>query len=265
MTGGAARRLPLKPVALPNEHGVWGFVLEPALLGLVLAPTLAGLALVAAALGALLAQHPLSLVLADRRRGKVFPRTRLARRFALLYGLAAAAGLALALLWAPDARFLVPLALVSPLVAVQLVYDARNRGRAALPEQLGALALAALAPSLLLLGGWSAGSALLIWLLLALRNAPSIHYVRTRVRLERGQAVPTWPAVASNVAAFALLAALALSGWLPPLALLPFGVLLARALHGLSPLRGPLAAKQIGFRELAYGLLTVAVLALALG
>lgn len=260
-----ARRPPLKPVALPNEHGAWGFVLEPALLGLLLAPTQAGLALVAAALGALLTQHPLSLLLADRRRGKVYPRTRLARRFALAYGLFALLGLALALWLSPDLGFLLPLGLASPLVALQLAYEARNRGRAALPEYAGALALASLAASLLSLGGWTLGQALLVWLLLALRNAPSIHYVRTRLRLERGQSLPHWPAVTSNLAAFSLLAALVLADLVPPLALLPFGLLLLRALHGLSPLRRPLAAKYLGLRELAYGLATALALALALG
>ncbi|MDX2007394.1 MAG: hypothetical protein SFU83_19325 [Meiothermus sp.] len=31
-------KVPLRSVALPNEHGGWGFTLEPILLGLLVAP-----------------------------------------------------------------------------------------------------------------------------------------------------------------------------------------------------------------------------------
>ena len=70
--------VPWRPVALPAEHGGWGFLAEPVVLGLVLAPSAAGLCLALAALAAFLARHPLRLALIDRRKGVRYPRTGLA-------------------------------------------------------------------------------------------------------------------------------------------------------------------------------------------
>src|SRR5512136_2263107 len=66
--------VPLKAVALPAEHGGWGFLAEPVILGLVLAPSAAGVCLALAALAAFLARHPLRLLLLDRRKGTRYPR-----------------------------------------------------------------------------------------------------------------------------------------------------------------------------------------------
>jgi len=64
-----------RTLALPNEHGAWAFLLDPALLGLGVAPSAAGPAPVGAGPGALLTPHPLGLALAGVRRRKRFPRT----------------------------------------------------------------------------------------------------------------------------------------------------------------------------------------------
>src|SRR5947209_5867668 len=62
-------RVRLRPVALPVEHGGWGFSLEPVALGLLVAPSLLGLFLSVTTLAAFLARHPLkiamSIALAD--------------------------------------------------------------------------------------------------------------------------------------------------------------------------------------------------------
>jgi hypothetical protein len=94
------------------------------------------------------------------------------------------------------------------------------------------------------------------------RAAPSVLYVRARLRLEKGQpATPALPLLASAaaLAAVLLLYARALAPLLAAAALL---VLLLRAALGLSRWRQPAAAKTIGFREIAFGALTVALAAL---
>lgn len=251
-------RVPLKNVALPNEHGVWGFWLEPSLLGLLLAPSLAGLALSLAALAAVLAQHPLSLTLADRRRGKRYPRTVLAERFALGYGFCAALLFALALLNAASLHFLLPLLVALPFALTQLIYDRLNRSREALPEVVGALALTAVAPAVLLVGGGLWPLALLAWAVLALRNLGSVVYVRERVKVARKQEPQARFVLALNVAVtLVVLSFAALDLWSWGL-LLPFGLLLGRALLGMSRWHLPLKAKHVGMLELLWGFLVVA-------
>jgi hypothetical protein len=257
----APRRVALKSVALPHEHGAWGFLLEPALLGLVLAPAWAGLLVVVSATAALLAQHPLSLALADRRRGREYPRTRLARGFALAYGAVAFLALAAALVSLGRLDVVLPVLLAAPLALVQLTYDARHRGRELLPELAGASAIGALAAVVAMAGGWSLPWALLLWLVLAARTIPSIVYVRARLRLETGRPADRRAVLGSHVAALALVSALAASGLLPALTVGAFVVLLVRAALGVSRWRRPTKAMVVGLREMGFGLLVVAATA----
>lgn len=246
-------RVPLRLVAVPAEHGGWGFLLEPIVLGLLAAPTLPGALLGVAALGAFLTRHPLKLALNDRRRGKRYPRTRLAEKFAVAYGALTVLALALSL-WHAPAIVLLPAVLAAPLAFVQLRFDALNKSREALPEVVGALALAATAPMIALLGGVGLLPALALWAVLACRSAPSILYVRARLRLERGQ--PARPAlvIAAHLAALGGVLAGVLAGVLPALALAAALALLARAAHGLSRFRRPVRPTVIGVREMLFGL-----------
>ena len=87
----------LRTIALPVEHGGWGFLAEPILLGLALAPSWAGLAIGLATLAAFLMRHPAKLYWRNRHRLDLSPRFRIARRFALLYAGLALGGFAVAL------------------------------------------------------------------------------------------------------------------------------------------------------------------------
>lgn len=258
----APRPVRLRTVALPIEHGAWGFFLEPAVLGLLVAASWAGVALVLAALAALLLQTPLSIVVSDARRGRRYPRTALAWRFVAAYGAALVAFGAWAIAAHGGPGLLLPAALAVPLVAVQLAYEARNRPREAVPETSGALAMGSLAACVAVAGGWPLLPALGLWALLAARTIPAILYVRARLRLERGERVDVRPSTATHGVALAGVAAAAAAGavwWITPA---PYAVLLVRAVRGLAPFRTPTTASIVGFREIAFGLLTVAGVAL---
>jgi hypothetical protein len=259
------RAVPLRAVALPNEHGAWGFWLEPTLLGLLAAFSGAGVLVALGGLFAMLAQHPLSLVLADTRRGRAYLRTHLARRVFVLYGGIASFALALAAALG-SAWLLAPLALAAPLALVQLHFDRFNRGRALVPELCGSLAVASLVAAIVLAAGASPALAAVLWLLLAGRNLPTILYVRARLRLERGAA--SWreaggmPALVAALAAFIAAVMAVAGGMLPPIAAVVFGFLLARAALGLSSWRRPASAKAIGVREMLFGVAVVLLLGL---
>jgi len=262
----------LRGIALPVEHGVWGFWLEPALLGLLVAGSGAGVALVLAALAAVLLQTPLSLVLADARcprrgpqpRSRGSPRTALAWRFVAVYGVALLATGWAALVLAGDLRVLWPVALAAPLVGVQFWFDARHRAREFVPETAGALAMGALAACVALAGGWALLPALGLWALLAARTVPTVLYVRARLRLERGERVDARPSLLAHGVAAGVAMAAAAFGTVPWLVPLPFVGLAARAARGLAADREPVTARVVGFRELGFGALLVVVLAVAL-
>jgi hypothetical protein len=247
-------------VAFPAEHGGWGFLAEPAVLGLALAPSAAGVCLALAALAGFLARHPLRLWLLDRRKQARYPRTALAERFLAGYAALALLLLAAALALTP-ARFWPALAVAAPIGLVALAFDAVGRSREVVPEAAGAVALGASATAIALAGGAPAGLAWGAWALLALRALTSVLYVRARIRLDRGLAAGPRAVLASHAAALAAAAGLALAGWAPWLAPAVFVVLLARAAWGLSSRRRPVRPQALGFQELGYGLLAVALLA----
>jgi hypothetical protein len=237
----------VRSIALPVQHGGWGFWMEPVLLGLLVAPSFAGVLLGITGLMLLLIHQPARVALKDLRKGKRYPRTDVALRFAALYGLILILAAAGVLLLAPDLNFALPLLIAAPLGAVQLIYELRNAGREALAEVTGALLFSALAPAVALLGLLPLPVALVLWAVQIARTIPSIFYVRARL----------------HVIGLLALAALAAATLLPWLACLGAVILLARAAWGLSARRKPLAAKSVGFLEIAYGLINALLAAVA--
>src|SRR5947209_15528656 len=62
----AAAPMPLlRPLALPTEHGGWGFLLEPLVLAMIVAPSWCGALICAAGVCGLLTRQPLKLAMQD--------------------------------------------------------------------------------------------------------------------------------------------------------------------------------------------------------
>jgi hypothetical protein len=185
-----------------------------------------------------------------------------AERFALAYAITALLFFLCALKTSPH-TFLLPLFIAAPFALVQLVYDAKGRSRELLPELSGATAMAAVVASIALAGGWSVLPALALWLLLvAVRVVPSILYVRARLQINHGAQTAIAPVLLAHLAGGALTLALAWAGLAPLLAIVAALLLLLRAAFALSPLCPQVTAKQVGFSEIGFGLVTVLALAL---
>jgi hypothetical protein len=253
-TGGEPR-VALRPVALPTEHGGWGFLFEPLVLGLAVAPSWAGLLIAFAAIFGFLTRQPLKFAMQDALRRKRYPRTRVCWRFATIYASGAAVAVAMAAAlhgW----RILVPFAAVAPLAIVALVADARNQSRALLPELAGAIAMTSTAASIAIAGGRSWTVAFTLVALLVARGVPSILYVRALLQRAHGKMAAGWPSIALHV--LAIIAGWFAAGWIAALAMT---ILLVRAVWGVT--HEVPRAKTVGWREIAYGTLTVALLVVA--
>lgn len=246
----------LRTIALPVEHGGWGFLFEPIVLAMLVAPSVAGACYAAATISGFLARHPYKLFLRGRRRGSA--RSRAAGMVTISYAaIAAAAGTAAIALggWHP----VVPLVVLSPLAAVYLLLDTRNRARTLLPELAGPLALAGVAPTIALAAGWEWPNALALWVLLMARTIPSIFYVRARLRLERGRSIRRVGVFAYHLAFLGAVAFLVWRGLAPLLAVAAALLLTGRAALGLSARRRLTKVRQIGVMEIVVGLVYVCV------
>ncbi|MEO6391562.1 MAG: YwiC-like family protein [Pyrinomonadaceae bacterium] len=251
----------LRTVALPVEHGGWGLLFEPIVLGLVIAPSWAGLFLSIAATGAFLTRHPLRLVVADLRRGRRFARTAKAEQFVLLYGTVAALSFIMALETAVSFAFILPVLLAVPFALIQIGYDAVARGRSLIPELAGSVALAATASAIALAAGWPRPAALALWVLLAARVVPAIIYVRARIAVLHRQRPARLMTVLLHVVALAAVSVLVWNALLPRLAAFALLMLFARAVFGMVGWDRAASAKAIGFREIGFGLVMVALVA----
>jgi hypothetical protein len=250
-----------RAVALPDEHGGWSLTAEPAILGLLVARSWAGAALAVAAMVTFVVRTPLKLVLVDRWRHRRLPRTRLAARIAaveltVLGVLGAVAGVRAGWSW------LVPVALAVPLVAVELWFDMRSRGRRLIPELCGAVGIGAVAASVALAGGASGRLAAALWLVLAARSLAPIPFVRVQIARLRHRAGPA-PRVTNSDRAQCVAAAAAVAAVVtePAVAAGALVVLALLVLQTWWVRRPPVPAKVLGFRQLGLGLALVAATA----
>ena len=263
MTTGAKPKssVVIKSVALPAEHGGWGFLIEPIILGMLVAGSWQGALLALSAFGVFLIHQPLKVATKDRLKGRRPARTIWAERFVGGYGLLAIVPMLILMATTPI-TFLIPIALAIPFASIQLYYDARNQSRNLIPEVCGALALAMVAPSIAILGGWETGTALILWTVLCLRAITAILYIRTRLKAERDQIAPVNLVWGLHVLALVIITGMSISDITPLLTIVAFGLLLLRAYLGLSRYRKARPVKVIGFQELGYGILTVVIIAL---
>lgn len=206
----------------------------------------------------ILVRAPAKVVAVDLRRKRWLDRSRLALQIAAaqLFVLGAAVGAAILLAgWS----WFVPVVVAAPLVAVEMSFEIRSRARKLMPELCGAIAVAAVAGSIVIAAGRSSGLAAGVWLVLAARATGAIPFVRVQIlRLRRG-AGPVWQSDLAQGCAVALaaIAVMADRRLLPGLAAI---VVLADA-QSVWVRRAPIPAKQLGLRQMAMGLAPGAVTA----
>lgn len=252
----------LRPIALPAEHGGWGFLLEPLLLGLAVAPSWTGLIVAVGAVAGFLFRQPLKVIWSDFSSGRNTPRTHAALVIAGFYFVTACTCLSAA--FVQDHEIVVPLLAALPAGAAVLILDSRRQSRTLWAEILGPIALGSTSAAVAIAGGLALTPALVIWALISARAVPAILYVRARLRLGYGEKPGLAAALGSHVAAIVGSAALAIAGLVADVVSLVFLVLLTRAGFGLSPLRRPLSARAVGFSEIGWGLFTIVSLAFLL-
>ncbi|MBK9163009.1 MAG: YwiC-like family protein [Acidobacteria bacterium] len=249
-------------IVLPVEHGSWGFLFEPIVAATAIAFSAASLPIAVMVIGAFMMRRPLQIFLVDRLAGRSLPQTRIALQFVLIFFAVFAAGLAGSFLTSPLVAFL-PFAVVAPFALYQIYCDASRKNRELAAELTGAFAMSSSAAAIALAGGFDWPQAAAIWVFFIARFVPSILYVRSRLRLEKGKPFSFAVPAASHLVALAVTALLWNAGLLPLLAAAVFVLLLVRSVIGLSRFRRPAKAMKIGVWEVIYGL--AAVLSLIIG
>ena len=253
------RSISMRRIALPSEHGGWGFLGEPLVAGLAIVFSSTAPWIVLMTIGAFLVRQPLRMLIADRRGRRDASLAINALCFILFYAFVFALGLTETVVNG-GMRPLIPFFIVLPLVTVQIYFDSFRRSRALVPEIAGAISISASVAAIALAGGFPCLFAAALWLVLIAQLVPSILYVRERLRLEKGKACSLPVAVTAHIAALVLVGVLAFFDLVPVIAVAAMIILLFRAITGLSATRKKMRAMQIGVREVIYGVLTVLIL-----
>ena len=255
-TGVARPRI--RSIALPTEHGGWGFTLEPIILGLLVAASAPAWEISAAALGIFLARRPVKIVSTDIVRKRWLPRSKIALAFSVLYGGIALAGVVGAFL-TTDGPFWIPVLVAVPFALYALRADAHSKNRALLPELSGSIAMGATVSAIAIGSGWDLAPAFGLWLVLAARDIAAIVLVRGQIRRNKGK--PTgepriYAVQAACTGAVAVAAAFGIAPWLSVLAIGLVGLVAVVSLN-----RPPTEAREIGWTQIAVGLMVVLVTA----
>jgi hypothetical protein len=252
-------RVTLRSVAVPTEHGGWGFTLEPIALGLAVSPNWGGVLVGTAALSVFLARRPLRIVLNDRRLGRRLARTRTAERVVVVALASAAAAIAGAVAAADDGSLLLPLAAATPPAAVQVWADATLRSRDLIPELVGGVALGAVATSIALAGGLDASDAWALWLVPAGRTVSSVPFVRAQIRRTRNQPPRSGTVLVVDAAVVAVMMAAAWFGTISWLAAGAMALLWVWSAIWLR--RPPIPTRTLGWTQIVIGFVVVAMAA----
>jgi len=253
-----AQKVSIRSIALPTEHGGWGFTLEPILLGFLVAPSAAAWEISAAALGTFLARRPVKILSTDLVRGRWLARSKIALVFALIYGGVALAG-AIGALFTTEGPFWIPVLVALPFALLALRADAHSKNRALIAELSGSIAMGATVAAIAIAGGWDLAPAFGLWLVLAARDVAAISLVRGQVRRVHNKSADSrsiYIVQATSIIVVAIAAVLGIVPWLGVVAIGVVGVVAVVSLN-----RDPVPAKVIGWTQMGVGLAVVLITA----
>jgi hypothetical protein len=248
----------IRSIALPTEHGGWGFTLEPILLGLLVAHSATAWEISAAALGIFLARRPVKIFSTDLVRGRWIPRSTIALMFSLLYGGLAIAGV-IGAFFTAEGPFWIPVLVALPFALFALRADAHSKNRVLAAELSGSIAMGATVAAITIGSGWEFLPAFGLWFVLAARDVAAISLVRGQVRRLKGKssgASTIYAVQAGSVGAVAIAAAFGAVPWLAVVAIGLVGFVAVVSLN-----RPPVEAKVIGWTQMGVGLMVVLITA----
>lgn len=254
----ASGRPRIRSIALPTEHGGWGFTLEPILLGLLVANSATAWEISAAALGIFLARRPVKIFSTDLVRGRWIPRSTIALVFSLLYGGLALAGVVGAFFTA-EGPFWIPVLVALPFALFALRADAHSKNRALVAELSGSIAMGATVAAITIGSGWGFVPAFGLWFVLAVRDVAAISLVRGQVRRLKGKPSGASTIYAVQAGSIVVVAVAAVLGAVPWLAVVAIGLVGLVAVVSLN--RPPVEAKVIGWTQMGVGLMVVLITA----
>ncbi|MBU0474468.1 MAG: YwiC-like family protein [Bacteroidetes bacterium] len=245
----------LNKVAIPKEHGAWGFVLEPLILSLIVAFSVNGLLLALASFILFLANQPIKIIFTK----SISTKHKSAATKILFFYSSIIFLLFVAIIVNAKIVYLLPYAFGLLVMLLFLFFQINNLGRYLFFEFIPSFGITLMAISIVLMNGSFQYNVWIFGILLLSRAIPTIIYVNAKVKEVKRK---DYSKAATNLTNSISVLIIFLLGWnslLPELSFLASIILLLRSEIGFSKLNFTKTVKQIGIAEFVYGSLFVVI------
>ncbi len=247
----------LRHIAFPEEHGSWGFVLEPLILSLIVAYSADGLFLALASFLFFLAHQPIKIIVNPKKSRKM----KIKAIVVLTVYVAAALYFLTSIFVNNPVNVFFPFILALLFMLVYLFFEILGLSRKLATELIASSSIDFIAVSVLLLGGMNSLRAWAILALLLNRAIPTVLFVHERINFVHKRNLNRIIPISSGLIGFFVALVFAYLNWIPWLGLLGILILVARMIYGLTPSMLNQSLKTAGILEFVYGILFVVITA----
>ena len=245
----------LSKVALPKEHGSWGFVLEPLILSLFVAFTLDGLLLALATFFMFLTSQPLKVITTNSASKKF----KTAARVVLLFYLFITIILLIYLIFNISFYSLIPFYFAVLILLIYKYAEFNNFGRNLFIEIFPIFSMTFIATTIVIIDESFGFSPFVFSLLLLSRAVPTVFYINAKVKWIKGLKFSPLPTHLLNSGFLLFIIYAGFNNLLPMLSILGMVLLTTRSIVGFSKFNFTKSVKQIGVVEFIYGGLFVVI------
>ncbi len=249
----------IRHIAFPEEHGSWGFVLEPLVLSLLIAFSEDGLFLAIASFLFFLSHQPIKILVNPKKNKKI---KRKAAGVLIFYTLIAVWLLLIIFYRNPIYDFL-PFFLALSFMLIYLVFEVFGLSRRLTTELIASSSIDFIAVSVLLLGGMNVFRAWAVLVLLLNRAIPTVLFIHERINYVHGKSYNKSFPLISGFAGLIIALIFAYFSLIPWLGILGVIILQARMIFGFTPKMLNQSLKTSGILEFIYGISFAVITAFA--
>ena len=250
----------LSKVALPKEHGAWGFVLEPLLLSLIVAFTINGMLLAFTTFFMFLTTQPLKII-TTRSASKKFKSV---AKVVLFFYLITSITLLLFPLFNTEIYLLIPFFVAVIILLIYKYAEFSNLSRNLFVELLPIFSMTLIATSIVMMDNSFSINPIIFSVLLLSRAVPTVFYINAKVKWVKGFKFSVLPTHLLNAGFLIFIIYASFNNLLPMLSILGILMLAIRSIIGFSKFNFTKTVKQIGVAEFIYGSLFVVINGIAL-
>jgi len=250
-------RFHLKQIAVPREHGSWGYTLEPLALALLVAFSVNGLLLSLVTFFIFFAHQPIRIIFNKKLNRKLKTKAYFVFSFYSIFAMA----LLVRVLMFESFYQLLPFFISVIIMSGYLLLELNNVKKNIVTELLAAVSIGMIAMNIVLLNGWHLTYSAAFLLVILSRAVPTTFYVRSKLQIAKKQPVQEFSVIVSTFVSLLIVLVLAYFLYLPLLSIAAVLILIGRAYIGIYKSTGKVNIKNLGIMEFVYGIIFVLLVA----